>query len=161
MEIKVISNKQRWGQLVSMHSGSLGGPINSFPQLFPADFKHIFSSNREPSRLLITNPLGYQVAGNFIKQNSPGSFNRGAQEAKTPLALWPHTRAQLQRSLPHSSSAAILLSSVSMTMYQRVTLESLERVVLLQEEASNDPWEECCTGCEPFYSSDRQLTLLA
>lgn len=87
-----------------------------------------FSSNKEPSRLLITNPVGSQVAGNFIKQNSPGSFNRGAQKAKTALSLWPNSKAQLQNNLPHSrlsiTHSVALLFSVSTAVYHRVTLES-------------------------------------
>lgn len=105
------------GQLLSMHSGSQGRTPNSLLQFFPADFKHIFffAFKREPSRLLITNPVGSQVAGNFIKQNSPGSFNRGAQEAKTPLALWPNTKAQLQTSFPHSVLPVTLFSCLLFT----------------------------------------------
>lgn len=93
-----------------------------------------FSSKREPSRLLITNPVGSQVAGNFIKQNSPGSFNRGAQEAKTPLALWPNTKAQLQTSFPHSMLpvtlfSCLLFTSVSTSAHCRVTPGNLARVM--------------------------------
>lgn len=40
------------------------------------------------------------MAGNFIKQNSPENFNRGIQEAKTPSALWPDSKAQLTEAPP-------------------------------------------------------------
>lgn len=152
VEIKVIGSKRWWGQFPSMHSRSEGGTDQLPPTALCSWLQTFFSSNREPFRLLITNPLEYQVAGNFIKQNSPGSFNRGAQEAKTPLALWPNTRVQLHSSLPHSGSRLVLLS-VDVCSWKGNSWKSW-KMVLLREEPSDDPWEECCTGCEPFYSSD-------
>lgn len=114
--------------------------MNSLLQLFPATSNTCFFLFIQQGDLQAPNhqPTGIPSCWKFHKAKFPREFQQRCSGSQNPISSLAPRKSPAADQLPtcyaprHSSSAAVLFSSVSMPVHCRVILGSLERMVQMR-----------------------------